>query len=182
MADLPDALKCPMLVFTRRWSDADDAAVAGAETCMAELHVKHERHDPLHEDGIYESSDWWSIECGNGHVLVVPFDDGSGDPPEIDGPVVASMLTAIGVDGVHPLLDPPPAEPGLSPLERLRRGEALAITAETMCVCGDPAGQHRWTRGEEGIEYEECNALGGCTAGERDDGVPCRSFQPAVER
>jgi len=59
-------------------------------------------------------------------------------------------------------------------------GERRRVTGETMCTCGDYAGQHERERGEDGEEFGRCLALGGCSQ-EDDATEPCGEFEPDWE-
>jgi len=101
------AVLCPMPVIHRTWSDEQDRYVYEILPCEEHLAVRHEHHDEIYTDGIYEGGDWWTVGCHAGHVLVVPYTDGD-EPPAVGevAPEIQAALVALGVTDVHPELDP----------------------------------------------------------------------------
>lgn len=88
---------CPLLVLTRTWHDDDTFDIA-LTVCGELLWFQSETHTELPKG---ERHSTWRVECGAGHVLVVPdSDDGSEIPVPIDEALISAAIERTNVDMV----------------------------------------------------------------------------------
>jgi hypothetical protein len=71
---------CPLPVVRKRLDEEGEHYELAVERCDAPLHVSYERMNNLLAGGEGDGcGETWKVECGNGHVLVVPDHEGDDD-------------------------------------------------------------------------------------------------------
>jgi hypothetical protein len=98
----PDRL-CPLLVVTNDYPDEDGPAVITIAKCAQPLYLRREHYTELDSVSTQHGPEW-RVQCGNGHVLVVPETDGE-DPIPVNMDRILEALDRTAA--LHPHLPTP---------------------------------------------------------------------------